>query len=46
MDKELYQFLHQIKIDSPTSIGIGNTSDRPIDIDASTLDIDSSGDIK
>ena len=45
MDKELYQFLHQVvlKIDSPTSIGIGTNSDAPIDIDSTTLDIDSSG---
>ena len=34
-----------LKIDSPTSIGIGTNSDAPIDIDSTTLDIDSSGDI-
>ena len=33
------------KIDSPTSISIGTNSDAPIDIDSTTLDIDSSGDI-
>ena len=32
-----------LKIDSPTSIGIGTNSDAPIDIDSTTLDIDSSG---
>ena len=31
-----------IDIDSDTSIGIGKNADRPIDIDASTLDIDAS----
>lgn len=34
-----------LKIDSPTSISIGTNSDAPIDIDSTTLDIDSSGDI-
>ena len=34
-----------LSIDSETGINIGNTTDKPIDIDASTLDIDASGDI-
>ena len=34
-----------LKVDSPTSISIGTNSDAPIDIDSTTLDIDSSGDI-
>ena len=32
-----------LSIDSETGINIGTTTDKPIDIDASTLDIDSSG---
>ena len=34
-----------LTIDSGTSISIGATTDKPIDIDASTLDIDTSDDI-
>ena len=34
-----------LSIDSETGINIGNTTDKPINIDASTLDIDASGDI-
>tara|TARA_E500000331_G_scaffold235795_1_gene226103 strand:- start:1553 stop:4117 length:2565 start_codon:yes stop_codon:yes gene_type:complete len=32
-----------LTIDSATSIGIGTNADKPIDIDSTTLDIDSSG---
>ena len=32
-----------LSIDSETGINIGTTTDKPIDIDSSTLDIDSSG---
>ena len=34
-----------LTLDSQTQINIGTTTDKPIDIDASTLDIDTSGDI-
>ena len=32
-----------LSIDSETGINIGTTTDKPIDIDSTTLDIDSSG---
>ena len=32
-----------LSIDSETGINIGTTTDKPIDIDSSTLDIDESG---
>ena len=34
-----------LTLDSQTQINIGTTTDKPIDVDASTLDIDTTGDI-